>query len=226
MSFFSRFSFSSPENIEKRYYKDQIHVVERVFGTHISVLRNLFPMGANHLQDSCVTLDQDMDLTPIGINALVRTELMCTEQFPLMVNLLRDGRKESAFRHFERDDDGRKLHTLLATEQRYSGIMVRLLTNDVVLLKAIAAQPFSPPPPWVAWYEEGPTCVLERQGDLEYWLSYVWDKFWLKLSESTQEQYIADWRVKTESYISDVDWEEWIFLMRMRDPRYRDREDD
>lgn len=226
MSFFSWFSPSNPENAEKRYYKGQAKTVERVFGKELVVLRELFPMGAYDLKDTDYQDPQDKYLIEIGVNAIVHTEEIAAEQFPLLVHILKSGREEVAFRNFERKAGGLTYRAILASEDRFSGKTTRILTNDIDLLKSIEKAHFHPHPPWIVWYELGPNSSIERQGDPDYWFSYAWDRFWNKLSLDEQAKFVADWRKKTESYISDKDWDDWIFLMRMRDPKYREAEDD
>ncbi|MBN3790637.1 hypothetical protein [Burkholderia sp. Ac-20353] len=226
MSFFSRFSPSNPENMEKRYRKDQVKTVERVFSEDIKTLREWFPVGEYNLKDADYQDPQDMILVEIGVNAIVHTEEVLVEQFPLLVNLIKEGREEVAVRSFERKSGGLTYRAIFATEDRFSGKTARILTNDIELLKSIANCDFRPPPPWIVWYELGPSSSIERQGDPDYWFNYVWDRFWDKLSLEEQAKYVADWREKTKSYISDKDWDDWVFLMRMRDPKYREVEDD
>ncbi|BCM12954.1 hypothetical protein MAFF241648_21440 [Ralstonia solanacearum] len=226
MSLLSRFSPSNPENMEKRYYKEQAQAVERVFGIGVNELRQMFPMDGYNLKDVGSSDPQDKYLDKLGVNAVVHTEELSIEQFPLLVNILKSGREETTFRHFVRKAPGLNAHTILATEDRFSGKTVRLITNDVELLKTISAARFSPPPPWVAWYELGAVGAAARQGDAEFWYGYVWDRFWNKLSLEEQALYLENWREKTEAYISNEDWSDWVSFVRRRDPKYREREDD
>ncbi len=225
MSFFSRFSPSNPKNMERRYYKEQAEALERVFGKSIDVLRKLFPMVEPILRDIGSSDPQDKFLDKLEVNALVHTEEISAEQFPLMMSLLNKGHDEVSLGQFESKTGGQVKRTLLATEDRFSGKTVRLLTNDIELLNSITEAQFTPPPPWVVWLEAGPASAVERQGDIEYWYSYVWDKFWNKLSLSEQEKYLAQWREKAK-HISEADWHDWVLMVRMRDPKYREVQDD
>lgn len=223
MSFFSRFSSSNPESAERRFYKDQAETVERVFREDIKTLRELFPLGAYSLKDQDYSDPKDIYLDKIGLNAISHTEEIGVEQFPLLVNILKEGREEVSYRRFERKSEGSTKTTILATEDRFSGKTVRLLTNDIDLLKSISATHFSPPPPWIAWYELGPTGLLARQGDAEFWFDHVWDRFWNNLNPEEKKSYLSDWRMKTKSYISDEEWNEWISFIEVREPGYWER---
>jgi len=225
VSFFSRFSASSPERMEKRYYKEQAEAIERVFGKSVDALCKLFPMTEPNLRDIGSSDPQDKYLDKLGVNALVHTEEIAIEQFPLMMSLLSKGREEVSLGQFQRHADAQVKTTLLATEDRFSGKTVRLLTNDIELLKSIAQANFSPPPPWVVWHELGPDSAIERQGNVDFWYRYVWDKFWNRLSLDEQGIYLAEWREKTK-HISDSEWNDWVMLVRMRDPKYRNAQDE
>lgn len=225
VSIFSKFSYFDPDPAHRRNLNAQIESVERVFGEKIQVLRKLFPLGEYELDETDYQDPQDKSLIDIGVNALVHTEEMSCEQFPLLIHLLKRGREEVRFRHFERKWGGITCLAMLATEDRFSGKTARILTNDIELLKSIASARFHPLPPWIVWYELGPSSAIERQGDPDFWFSYVWDRFWNNLSLPVQARYVADWRERTRSYITDEEWEEWVFLVRMRDPKYRDSED-
>jgi len=212
--------------MERRYYKEQAEAIERVFGKSVEALRKLFPMAEPRLRDIGSSDSQDKFLDKLDVNALVHTEEVSPEQFPLMMSLLNKGREEVSLGQFERSTGGQLKRSLLATEDRFSGKTVRLLTNDIELLNSIVEAKFSPPPPWVVWLELGPASAVARQGDAEYWYDFVWDKFWNKLSLAEQEQYVVQWREKTKPNISEADWNDWVLMVRMRDPKYREVDDD
>lgn len=226
MSFFSKFSPSAREDKEEQFYKDQAKTVERYFSEDIKNLKEWFDFGKVNLEDASYPDRQDVNLSKIGVNALVHTEEVMIEQFPLLVTLIKKGREEVAFCHYIRHAGDITYRTIFATEDRFGGRATRILTNDLELLKAIADSRFRPPPPWLVWFQLGPNCSIERQGDTEFWFSYIWDRFWTRLGLEDQAKYVADWREQTRSYISDKDWDDWVFLMRMRDPKYRELEDD
>lgn len=224
MALFSSFSYRSPERVERRFRKGQVKALEEVFERDIESIRKLFPLEDIGLRGTVSTELPGKSLCEIGVNALVHTIEISMEQFPLLVRLLSDGRKELRFREFERESGGLIYRTIMTTEDRFSGNTVRLLTNDVELLRAISRMGFGPPPPWIAWYELGPYRA-PTQGNFEYWFSYVWGPFWESLSLEEQDKFFEDWRPRTRAYISDEDWEQgWVYLVRMRDPRFRARE--
>lgn len=66
MSLLSRFSPSNPENMEKRYYKEQAQAVERVFGIGVNELRQMFPMDGYNLKDVGSSDPQDKYLDKLG----------------------------------------------------------------------------------------------------------------------------------------------------------------
>ena len=139
--------------------------------------------------------------------------------FPRYLNIIREDRKEVAWRHYERDG----LHTLVTNDEQLSGKNVRLLTNDVDLLRKLASSGFYPPCPWIAFYELG-SLAHATQGDAEYWYHNIWDPFWESLSLDEQSVFLDKKRAETLDYLTDEEWADWVEGIRWRDPRYRQLE--
>ncbi|WP_423380806.1 hypothetical protein [Burkholderia sp. LMG 32019] len=216
MSFFSRFSPSNPENMERRFFKEQAEALEGGVGKSMTELRQLFHVDVIAPAEAICFGSKNKSLEKNGLNAVIHTEEISFEQFPLMVNILKNGRVETSFRLFERSSHGVRRVTMLATEDRFAGKTVRLLTNDVELLRAVAAARFGPPPPWIVWYELGPFQPY-TQGDSEYWKNYIWDPYWGSLGVEEKDKFISDWREKTKPYILDEEWVDWVYSVRGRD---------
>lgn len=97
---------------------------------------------------------------------------------------------------------------------------MRLLTNDVTLVRQLIKADFNPPCPWVAFYELGPF-VGSLQGNAEFWYHHIWDKFWESLSPTEQTAFLEKKRGETLPYMSDQEWEDWVSELRFRDPKTR-----
>lgn len=203
--------------------KRRLEALPHVFGVSSSSLQEVFGTGASkdlRAESSPNRYPSNEHLGDLDLNAILQCQNVEINQFPLYVKVIESGRDEVAPRHYERDG----LHTYFSYDDEFGGRNMRLLTNDVALLKEIAASTFHPPPPWVAWHELGPYRP-PTQGDPEYWFCHIWDPFWESLRLEEQDKFFQEWRSTTRAYISDEDWEEgWIYLVRMRDPRFRARE--
>jgi len=143
------------------------------------------------------------------------------DQFPALLNRVRQGRQEVGYFHFVREVDGQSLNTILSPTWRLSGRDVRLLSNDIELIATLSAQGFHPPPPWITLYEFGPVLHIS-QGDLHFWLNHVWDPFWESLGLDEQTGFLQEGKKETAAYIPDEDWKLWVESIRMRDARFRE----
>lgn len=163
-------------------------------------------------------------LGELGIHAFGLIYHVEPARFPVLLNLVKDGRQEVEYFHFVRDEGGQSsssFHTLVSLESRFSGRDVRLLSDDMELLSTLAMQGFHPPPPWIALFEFGPTLHVS-QGDPHDWMGSVWDPFWESLSLDEQARFLENRRKETASFISEDDWQLWVESIRMRDARYRE----
>lgn len=80
MSFFSKFSASSPANLEKQCFKGQVKSIERYFSE------------ANHNIEDVGYFFRCVNLSKIGVNAYLHSEDVAAEQLHLLVNLISSGR--------------------------------------------------------------------------------------------------------------------------------------
>ena len=209
--------------LEKRAEKKRREALPHVFGASLSVLEELFSPSSDSLrtEDRPGAYPRVEYLGNIGFNAVLLTQNIEINQFPLYLKVIEESRKEVTFHHYQKDD----LHTFVFHDDEFGGRNMRLLTNDVELVKNLTRLGFHPPPPWIVLYELGPYRPAS-QGNPEYWACYVWDPFWQSLSLEEQDKLIEEWRPRTRAYISDEDWEEgWVYGMRIRDPRFRAREE-
>ncbi|CAG2137999.1 hypothetical protein [Cupriavidus numazuensis] len=199
--------------------RQRLHALPQVFGESLAALQAVFAdtpvdlRGAN----SPNGYPAKEHLGELGLNAILLTQNIEINQFPQYLKMLGGGRDQVANHHYESDG----LHTFIAYDDECGGRNVRLLSNDVELLAKVSTSTFHPPPPWIAWYELGPYRPA-LQGNAEHWFCHVWDPFWESLSLEAQDKFIEASRLRTQAHISNEDWEEgWVYLVRMRDPRYR-----
>ncbi|KVU75283.1 hypothetical protein WK73_13730 [Burkholderia ubonensis] len=194
--------------IEQLFEADLTHLREAFAGTPVTLQSESFPdyPGALWMGD-------------LGVRAFCVTQVVEVEQFPVYVNLVVVGRERVGPRQFVRDGS---THTFFSSADHYSGKTVSLLTNDVELVRSVSASRFNPPPPWLAWYELG-SLIYNLQGDAQHWYENVWDRYWESLSLAEQDAFIEGRRSSTYAYLSEVEWEEWIEAIRMRDARFRER---
>ncbi|NIF76895.1 hypothetical protein F3J20_05695 [Paraburkholderia sp. Cy-641] len=222
MSFFKR---KAEELQIKRAERESTRSLEKTFRKSLSELKALFATGPHDLEKlRHSAYPKPIYQGDVGIHAFGLVYHVQPHQFPVLLNLTRQGRKEVSYLHFERVLDGYSLHTIVSPEWRFAQRDVRLLSNDVELLAALSTQGFQPPPPWITLYELG-LVLYVTQGDAHFWLNYVWDPFWESLSLEEQDGYLARARMETATYILEGDWAEWVESVRMRDARYRKLED-
>lgn len=206
----------------RRIEKANVAEFETIFGKTLVQLQNVFSAGPDDLGgEPLPAYPGARFLGELGLNAFGQTHHIEVEQFPRFLNLVRQGRHEVAWLHHNRESGGVTYSTLLSSDSRFAGRAVRVLSNDIDLIRAFHAEGFHPPPPWIAWYEQGPF-IHATQGDLEYWFLYVWDRYWESLSLAEQDAFLKARRAGTRGYISDEDWEDWLLSIRMRDRRSRD----
>ena len=205
--------------LARQIRRERLEALPRIFGPSLAELRTVFGDTPHDLR---VAISPDCYpareyLGELGLNAILQTQNIEVNQFPLYLKTIEDHRSQVAPRHFEQDG----LHTFLSCDDECRGRNMRLLSNDVELLDMLATPRFHPPPPWIAWYELGPYRPA-LQGNAEHWFCHVWDPYWESLSLDTQDEFLETWRPRTQAYISNEDWEKgWVYLVRTRDSRYR-----
>lgn len=209
----------------RRAEREALKSLEETFGKPLSELRGIFSTGSLDLRGRQLPVyPKPIYQGDAEINAFGLVHHVQPDQFPALLNLVRQGRQEVAYCHFTREVDGQSLSTIISPTWRFSERDVRLLSNDLELIAALSEQGFHPPPPWVTLYEFGPVLHIS-QGDQHYWLNYVWDPYWESLSLDEQTSFLDEGRKETVAYISAEDWELWVESVRMRDARYRQLED-
>ncbi|AXK66686.1 hypothetical protein [Burkholderia sp. IDO3] len=222
MSFFKR---KVEELQTKRAERGSLKSLENTFGKPLGELQTIFGSGSLDLKKQQLpTYPKPIYQGDAGINAFALVHHVQPRQFPVLLDLVRQGRKEVAYFHFMREVDGQSLSTILSPTWRFSERNVRLLSNDVELIATLSEQGLHPTPPWITLYEFGPVLHIS-QGDPHYWLNYVWDSFWESLSLDEQTSFLEEGRKETGAYISAEDWELWVESIRMRDARFRKLED-
>lgn len=222
MSFFKR---KVEELQTKRAEREILKSLEDAFGKPLGELQTIFGSGSLDLKKQQLpTYPKPIYQGDAGINAFGLVHHVQPGQFPVLLDLVRQGREEVAYFHFMREVDEQLLSTILSPTWRFSERDVRLLSNDVELIAKLSEQGFHPPPPWITLYEFGPVLHIS-EGDPHYWLNYVWDAFWESLSLDEQTSFLEEGRKETSDYISAEDWELWVESIRMRDARFRKLED-
>lgn len=212
------------KRLAQQLQKRRLEALPHVFGVSSSLLQEVFAGGtfnALRAASSPKGYLSNEHLGDLGLNAILQTQNVEINQFPQYVKAIESNREEVAPRHYEREG----LHTFFAYDDEFGGRNMRLLTNDVELLKELAASRFHPPPPWIVWFDLGPYRA-PSQGNPEHWFCHIWDPYWESLSLEEQDKFFEEWRPRTRTYISDEDWEEgWVPRVRMRDPRFHTREE-
>lgn len=86
--------------------------------------------------------------------------------------------------------------------QDFNGYLIKLVSNDQVLLEQIYALKLQPPPPWIAT-NLNPVDVIFLQGKEEYY----WHTFWLRFVETLNEAELAEYY--QENDISEL-WQDYL----------------
>lgn len=80
----------------------------------------------------------------------------------------------------------------------FGGSVIELVTNSVVLLRAVDAMRLRPPAPWLAFPDIEPAAYGSLQGSLDYWWTWLWMPYWNDATPDEREQLLAqasdDWR--------------------------------
>lgn len=202
--------------LTQKIERDRLKAIPYTFGTSIEELRELFSKPADEIQ---LPYPKAEHFGSFGLEAFFIFLNIDINAFPACFNLIKQGKNEVSKNHFEAEGK----HTFLNISEEFCGRNVRLLTNDIDLIQTISKRRFGPPPPWIVWYELGPTGVLARQGNAEFWFAHVWDPFWNNLNSEERTSYLADWRARTKSYLSDEELDEWASWMEVREPGYWER---
>ncbi|WP_321873219.1 hypothetical protein [Burkholderia ubonensis] len=206
------------KRLSQKIEKDRLNALPHAFGVPLEKLRELFATPLDEIQLGYPKVEH---LKGLGLEAFLVFFNVDVNAFPACFNLIKQGRGEISYNHFM--VDGR--HTFFNISEEFCGRNVRLLTNDIDLIKSISKGRFGPPPSWIVWYELGPYCSY-TQGNPEHWDSYVWSPYWESLSAEEKDAFIADWREKTKSYISDEEWVDWVYSVRKRDKEHWEGKDD
>ncbi|WP_143134786.1 hypothetical protein [Burkholderia ubonensis] len=206
------------KRISRALLEEHEAAVVRLFNTSLDALRKTFANTPITLQSTPLpNYPEAVWMGHIGINAFGMTQDIEVEQFPVYFNLVATGNARVGRRRLGCSG---ATHTFFSSTDRFSGKTVSLLTSDVELIRAVSAEKFNPPPPWIAWYELG-SLIHNLQGDAQYWYENVWDRYWESLSLIEQDAFIEARRLSTNSYLTAEQWEDWVESIRMRDKRYR-----
>ncbi|MFT4067966.1 hypothetical protein [Paraburkholderia sp.] len=143
----------------------QIEASEQGFGFDTNKLKETFVAGGIPTMSTDLPAYIEVrNLREIGVNAFLVRQTIEVTQLPSYIMNIRDGRDETDWQHYRRGDS----HTLVRHDQKFAGINMRLLTDDVELVRRLASAGFNPPCPWIASCELGPV-VGSLQGNAEYW---------------------------------------------------------
>jgi hypothetical protein len=211
---------------EKHAERNGIRALEQRFDRSLDQLQTLFADGPADLEHVRLpsypgaVLNRD-----IGINAFGLVYDIESAQFPRFLNVVRTTGGEGDWLCFRHETDGHTVTTLFRTESRFRGVSVKMLSNDLELIRLIERERFSPAPPWIAMYEHGPFLLLS-QGEEQYWLDHVWTPFWRSLTIDEQGAFVRNARNETRHHISDEQWQDWLIELRGQDPRTRNLDDE
>ncbi|KWN78304.1 hypothetical protein WM24_29440 [Burkholderia ubonensis] len=205
-----RFALQSTGNLKE--------AIEHVYGVSVAELKVIFGSAdIDSMPEDLPACVEVRNLDKIGVNAFLVRQIIEVAQVPPYIKMIREGREETSWQRYDKGG----LHTLVKHDQELSGVNMRLLTNDVELVRQLAEADFNPPCPWIAFYELGPF-VGSMQGNAEYWYHHIWDKYWESLSIEDQDAFLEKKRRETVAYMSDQEWGDWVSELRFRDPRTRD----
>ncbi|MFC0573892.1 hypothetical protein [Paraburkholderia solisilvae] len=201
--------------------REGIRSLEQTFGYSLAQLQELFADGPPNLAEASLPAYPDAVFdSGIGINAFGIVVDVESTQFPRFLNLVRSTGVEKHWLGFKDETAGSPTYTLIRTMSRFRGVSVKVLTNNVELIRSITEEHFNPTPPWVAMYEHGPFLHL-IQGEEEYWFDHIWVRFWRSLTPDRQRAFVRKSREETRHYISDEEWHDWLTDLTMQDPRTR-----
>lgn len=153
-----------------------------------------------------------------GFHAFVWAQNMEGPAFPRFLSVVSTGCEDPDFLRFVRDE----FTSFVAFNDEFSSRNVWLLTNDVALIDKLAKIQFSPPPPWVLYPQLGPFTSY-NQGEPQYWELCVWAPFWKNLTPAERDLYIERRSVDALSYMSQGEWDDWVYKVRQSDPEYKER---
>jgi hypothetical protein len=189
--------------------------VEHAYGLSIEKLAEFFsPSCMLAVPPTLPASIKVRSLEDTGLGAFLVHQTIEVAQIPPYIMAIRNGREEVGWRHYKQAD----LQTLVRHDQELAGINMRLLTNDVSLIRKLACAGFNPPCPWIAFYELGPF-VGSLQGNADYWYHHVWDPYWESLSFPEQADFLERKRRETVAYMSENEWRDWVEGLRGRDAR-------
>jgi hypothetical protein len=195
-----------------------LEAVQHVYGVSVDELAGIFSrVSPDAVPDGLPAYIEVRNLRDVGLNAFLVSQTIEIDQLPPYIIAIRDGREETAWQHYSQGD----LQTLVRHHQELAGVNMRLLTNDVELVRKLASAGFNPPCPWVAFYELGPF-VGSLQGNAEYWYRCIWDRYWQALSLAEQAELLERKRRENRAYMSETEWQDWVDGLGFRDPRTRD----
>ena len=202
------------EGMERKKY-------EEAFRLSIEEMQTLYRPYSGALQGAsfpeypkAIDLESALGVFAVGLNLDMEVD-----QYPIFWNELKQDRDDVKPWHFRRVDNEIERHTLVNSISIRSGRLVRLVTNDLDVIRLAASKRFTPPPPWLVWYEDGPRFSYMNQGEPEFWYMTTWKPFWSSLTVDEQTVYLRRKREENKAYLSDDDWRAWVVIVRLADAR-------
>lgn len=114
--------------------------------------------------------------------------------------------KEIESEHSFQNEGGDNLS--ISYREEFGGMAIELSTNSLILIEAIDVICPEPIPPWHTFPNAAPIeTIMNKQGSMDHWWSYVWIPFWTSLSHSEQERYLLrhgaseDWQ---DALLTDI----------------------
>ncbi|WP_423380518.1 hypothetical protein [Burkholderia sp. LMG 32019] len=200
----------------KRRALDEMFPFPHSFEAMVAVFNKPMDESAISALPAIQNLSKTNDL---GLHALLVIRHMEVESFPRYLNLIKRNCEEVRLLHYRNGE----FDTFVSFRDELGGRNAYVLTNSVELIAEQAKEEFSPPPPWIAWCHYGPY-VRYSQGAEEYWAMCIWDPFWQNLSPDARDAYIEKRSAAALTYMSEEEWDEWVYSTRKNDPEYRQRE--
>ncbi|MBN3831983.1 hypothetical protein [Burkholderia sp. Ac-20344] len=173
----------------------------------------------NAALDALHNIQNLSEMGHLGLNAVLLTRHIEIQAFPRYLSLIRRGWEEVRLLHYQDGD----CHTFVSFSDELGGRNVHVLTNSAELIADQAREEFGPPPPWVVWCYYGPF-VRYNEGAEAYWDAYIWGPFWEGLAPEARDAYIENRSKEALSYMSEQEWEDWVYSTRKNDPEYRARQ--
>jgi hypothetical protein len=172
------------------------------------------------------TSDAELPLFPfttsvedLGLHAVLVMRHIEVDSFPRYLSCVRKGYEEINLLHYQNAN----FHTFVSFRDELGGRNAYVLTNCAKLVAELARQEFGPPPPWIAWCHYGPF-VRYNEGAEQHWDLYIWRPFWTRLTPEARDVYIEKRSTAALAYMSDEEWDDWVYSTRKNDPEYKARQ--